>query len=343
MSEQKFINAVGNIRDEYLLEALPKGQRKKKAYIIISRVAAAMITLSLIGSLSINVFLPVHARGIPFIGSVFAYIQDNLDFAGIYSNYAFEVGDTVSDNGLTVTMSEAYCDGVNLYVSFIVESDEPFSSFTTGNYIKRQLNYYGETYIESKEGRKSLDDFGLAGLEGEFTDDFTFVGVEIFSLEGDTFPDEFVLYMKMNSISLLPENTNNKIVRGDWRFTPTVEVNTEDVVTYEINKEENGHTIDKVVVSPIMVTIYTSYPDIYYETTNYEVRTYTDGGDDEDISSQGIYDATSGITRIPRYRINKNMHIYVLDWSTLCKTGFERGTQAESKEHAIVWADVTID
>ena len=50
--------------------------------------------------------------------------------------------------------------------------------------IKSQLNYDGTMYIERSEGRKPLNDSGLTGLEGKFTDAFTFVGVKSFSLSG---------------------------------------------------------------------------------------------------------------------------------------------------------------
>ena len=93
-------------------------------------------------------------------------------------------GDKVTDNGITMTMSEAYCDGVYLYVSFVIERDTAFDTWTTDEYIKSQLNYDGTMYIESSEGRKPLNDSGLTGLEGKFTDAFTFVGVKSFSLSG---------------------------------------------------------------------------------------------------------------------------------------------------------------
>ena len=188
-----------------------------------------------------------------------------------------------------------------------------------------------------------MNDFGLTGLEGKFTDAFTFVGVKSFSLTGDVFPDKFMLDMEIKSVSLITGKAATEYVKGDWHFAPSIKINSEKVVTYEINKEVSGHSIDKVVVTPIYVTIYTSYPDIYGDTTSYEVRTYTDGHIDEDISSQGEYGRTSGITKIPRIRVNNGLHIYVVNGPTLGEDGLSCGTQKVSKEHAIVSADITID
>ena len=342
MNDHKFLNAVGNISDEYLLEALSYRERNKMVK-YFSKVAAAILAVMALTGFALNAFMPVFARSLPFVGNAFAFIQDRLHTGGAYSNYAFKIGDKVTDNGITMTMSEAYCDGVNLYVSFVIESETAFDTWTTDEYIKGQLNYNGTMYIESTEGLKSLNDFGLTGLEGKFTDAFTFVGVKSFSLTGDTFPDKFMLDMKINSVSLITGKADKEYVKGDWHFAPSINVNSGDVVTYEINKEANGHTIDKVVVTPIYVTIYTSYPDIYGDTTSYEVRAYTDGYADEDISSQGEYGRTSGITQIPRVRVNNDLHIYVVNGPTLGEDGLACGTQKISKEHAIVSADITID
>ena len=235
MNDHKFLNAVGNISDEYLLEALSYRERNKMVK-YFSKVAAAILAVMALTGFALNAFMPVFARSLPFVGNAFAFIQDRLHTGGAYSNYAFKIGDKVTDNGLTITMSEAYCDGVNLYVSFIVESETAFDTWTTDEYIKGQLNYNGTMYIESTEGLKSLNDFGLTGLEGKFTDAFTFVGVKSFSLTGDTFPDKFMLDMKINSVSLITGKADKEYVKGDWHFAPLINVNSGDVVTVLIMK-----------------------------------------------------------------------------------------------------------
>ena len=58
---------------------------------------------------------------------------------------------------------------------------------------------------------------------------------------------------------------------------------------------------------------------------------------------QGEYGRTSGITQIPRIRVNNDLHIYVVNGPTLGEDGLACGTQKVSKEHAIVSADITID
>lgn len=278
-----------------------------------------------------------------FLGSAFAFVQDNLDFAGIYSNYAFEIGDTAVDNGITVTLSEIYCDGISLYAGFVVESEKAFSEISPDNYKNGQLYYEGAAYISGESERMKLSDFGITGLEGQFYDEYTFVGIETFSLNGLAFPSEFEFEMKIDSIGLASDGMNVKTTNGKWIFSTLAKTNTDDVVIYEINEEVNGYTIDRIVVTPVMITVYTSYPDLYTGTTRYQVKVFSDLSLNEDISVQGRYDATTGITQIPRNRVDNVLYIYVFDRDQLCKTGKEMGTREEIEEHAIVWTEKFID
>lgn len=114
---------------------------------IISTTITICVACVLIVFVAINVCIPVYARTIPFFGSAFAFVQDKLDFAGLYSNYAFEVGDTAVDNGITVMLSEIYCDGTSLYAGFVVESENLFLKYLLmiigmGNYTMKVLPIY---------------------------------------------------------------------------------------------------------------------------------------------------------------------------------------------------------
>lgn len=310
---------------------------------ITIKIITACVTFVFIVYALINICMPVHARTIPFWGSAFAFVQDNLDFAGVYSNYAFEIGDTAVDNGITVTLSKVYCDGINLYAGFVVESEKAFFEKFSDNYKNGQLYYEGAAYISGESGRVKLSDQGIAGLEGQFCDEYTFVGMETFSLNGLAFPSEFEFEMKINLIGLEPGGMNVKTTDGKWIFSTLAKTNTDDVVVYEINEEVNGHTIDRMVVTPVMITVYTSYPDLYSGTLRYQVKVFSDLSPDEDVSVQGRYDATTGITQIPRNRVDNVLCIYVLDHDQLCKTGKEMGAREEVEEHAIVWTEKFID
>ena len=347
MNTKKFSEAMGEIDSKYIDRAINyqpiKRVKKNNMKKLTIRIMAVCASFVLVFFAVINIWMPVQARTIPFLGSAFAVVQDKLDFAGLYSNYAFEIGDTAVDNGITVTLSEIYCDGTNLYVGFAVESEKSFSEISPDDYGIGQLYYEGTAYISGEDGRMKLSEYGVAALEGQFYDEYTFVGIETFSLDDSNFPSEFAFEMKINSIGIKSDGMNVKTTNGKWKFSALAKSNTDDVVTYEINKEMNGHTIDRVVVTPVMITVYTSYPDLYSGTTRYMVNVFSDLSPDENITKQGRYGATVGIDQIPRNRVDNVLYIYVIDRDQLCKTGKEMGAREEIEEHAIVWAEIVID
>ena len=65
----------------------------------------------------IHVTNPAMAENIPIIGSVFTYIQDVIDFKGDYKEYATGTDERVQDHGITISMTEAYCDGAKFILS----------------------------------------------------------------------------------------------------------------------------------------------------------------------------------------------------------------------------------
>ena len=159
-------------------------RQKKRRRNIIIRTVAGVGFLFLVLAVSLNLFKPILARELPLVGGAFTYIQDKLTYAGLYDNYAYQVGETASHKGIDITLSEVYCDGTYLYVSFVVDGIDFKKDLEKGGYSKFQLQYEGYTYITADNKNLNLTAAGFsAGLEGEYIDENTFVGIDIFRLE----------------------------------------------------------------------------------------------------------------------------------------------------------------
>ena len=133
------------------------------------------------------------AENIPIIGGVFSYIQDVLDFQGEYEQYATSIDEKVRNHGITISMTEAYCDGENLFVSYRIESEKKFAEYSDYEIAKNQIGYEGIEKIKSNDKLYSLKERGTAGVDGKFVDENTFVGSQYFDLSGKEFPDQFQL------------------------------------------------------------------------------------------------------------------------------------------------------
>lgn len=342
--ESNIAKLLTEVDDIYVTETIPQKicdevyqRRNLHAF---SKIAVA--SLAIILSLLIGMANPVWAQNLPFIGKIFEFIQEKIDFSGIYSYYATEIGEATISNGVKITLSECYCDGLNLYIAYEIVSDKPFEEYTEKDYMKKQIDYSANLYI-SFEGKKiALDDTGVSGLEGEFVNKNTFIGVETLSLNGKAFPEKFDLNILINNIQLLlPYPDNEFEIHGTWEFEIPMESNTEDCQVLDVELEVEKHSIDRVVISPIMITVYSSYPDIYSGTVDYDLVAFSDIWEGN-AAIQGIYDATSGITRIPRYRVKSQLELYVIDSSTIDAIGIERYSRKEISEHAILYTKIDL-
>lgn len=337
--------AMNQLDDKYVLETLPKNMEANKYTFYLGlpkkvTYAAAAFAMFLILAVAVGVMNPVFAKSLPFVGSVFRYIQDEMDFAGLYSSYADEIGERAENNDISVYISEAYCDGSNLFLSYQIESEIPFSDYVGKEYVQSQMDYANVIKINDFPELK-LNDFGIRGLEGKFLDEYTFVGAETYSLGGMEFPDSFVLDISINSWILMLMDGSECSIPGNWKFSIPVEVNEEDINTIQVGISEQGHSIDKVVVSPVMITIFTSYPDVYGDSLNYEVLVFSDSSD-QDIAFAGVYDRTKGITRIPGSWVGDVIDIYVLDHSSHSSLGADGHSRENVEKYAIVHTQINL-
>lgn len=304
--------------------------RKKCAW---SAISCLVILVGII-----TVANPTMAENIPIIGSVFSYIQDVLDFQGEYEQYAASIEEKVRDHGITVSMTEAYCDGENLFISYRIESEKKYTEYNDYEIAKNQIGYEGIEKIKSDDKLYSLKEWGTAGVDGKFVDENTFVGSQYFDLSGEDFPDRFTLEIYIYNITLIAENAENKNVSiwGEWKFSIPIQVNPKDVTMYEVNEWNEGYSIDEVIVTPIITTIKTTHPDIYRDNFNYDVLVYGDENGTEELTMQGFYDETKGVFKVSTKDIATDLYIYVIDESRMSKKKTDTDFREDLEQRAIV-------
>ena len=173
-----------------------KKQRSKKHLFLKSlsglAAAAAMFSIVCIAN-------PALAEQIPILGHVFETIGETLGYSGDYGKYVTplqsetdwkEAGESelieaavVRENnafektvdGVTVTLSEVYCNGATLYVGVLFKSEDPFPESADIEVSgKRILDLdYANMVFSYNEGTEWYN----VNVEGEFLDDHLFAGV----------------------------------------------------------------------------------------------------------------------------------------------------------------------
>ena len=323
----RIVLALNDINEKYICENEPRkcfykdNGIKEICKIVVFIAAAFILTLSTL----LNVFMPVEARRFPLLGNAFSYIQDNLDFAGLYDKYAFKINQEVYDDGLSISLSEVYCDGINLFVSYEVSSDKSFYEYMDKSKIHEgQLNYYGESKISYYGQEENLNDLGLAGFEGDFIDEYTYVGAKTYTLSGKEFPTQFYFEIKITGVELLAEKKG-------------------DIKEYEVNAGNKGHSIDKIVVSPITVSIYSSFEEWADYGMGYTVLAFSDKSEEAIIEAVGTVSGNKSVSQISRRKVGDSVRVYIFNDDVLTRTGKERCEEDYIAENAVVTANIILN
>lgn len=266
---------------------------------------------------------PAAASKLPVVGNVFEEIEKNLYFPGNYSEYATSINETAYSNGIGITLSEILSDGQFLYVTYVVESDEPFEhlSYTVeergGEVVDVNQLILEEAYTTVDFKTDGLELVGISGLEGKFIDEHTFIGVEQYYLGVTEVPDEFMFKTK----KIIVENYANtaqeqdQTVWGTWAFNVPVKVNQALTKTIELDGiEENGASVQAISVTPFGVIVDATLPDS--DWSKYDVLVYDEAGNElrmsqlrylENQEVKGIYIAPPSQTSNLRVVIQKQI------------------------------------
>lgn len=169
--------------------------RKRRKVFFRSCTAAAAAAALFSGVCITN---PAFAAQIPLVGHVFEEIGQSLGFSGDFSKYAkpLEESETAANvektadnetgaasetkNGMTVTLSEVYCNDVALYVSMILQTEEPFPDTMLMDGRAPVIDALRGTLKFSYNDQELLLD---GPLDGKMVDDHTYAGVLRYNLK----------------------------------------------------------------------------------------------------------------------------------------------------------------
>lgn len=271
-----------------------KNNRYKKRRLI------ATIAASLVALITLGIANPALAAKIPIIGGVFEAIEKNIYFPGSYSQYSNSVNETTYSNDIEVTLSEILCDGQSLYVTYIIHNEEGFKYTSLGDSGKMDMNQLitEEAYNKVDFTDEELDNSGIAGLEGKFINENTFVGVEKYNLAllEEEIPDKFTFQTKINLIENygVSDSDTSYYKRGTWAFKVPVTVNKDLRKVLGLNGKDIES--DVVKIKSISITPFDMVIDVKYKTgiwSNYRCNIYDESGEillpsNSQISNNGV-------------------------------------------------------
>lgn len=263
--------------------------KKEKTKSIKKKRKVGTIVASLVAILTLGITNPALAAKIPVVGSVFEAIEKNLYFPGEYSQYATSVNEVAYSNGIGITLSDILCDGQSLYITYIVENEEPFKYTSLGESGLMDMNQLltNEAYNTVDFTDKELDNTGFSGLEGKFIDENTFIGVQQYHLStlGVKIPDEFIFQTKISVIQNYGVNDSDKDYTklGTWAFKVPVKVNRDLRRVVKIDNIENEVAkINSLSITPFDMIVDISYKEGLWN--EYRTNIYDENGEMLELS-----------------------------------------------------------
>ena len=233
--EQKIQDAYREIgQGNVTMKKLNNGnQKKRKAW---TAAAAAVAVIAVSGS----VFYanPVLAKNIPVIGDVFAKLQKNKEntpygekdktaYGKIADNSESvqNPGSEAENNGVTVTVSDAYCDGYEMYFTITAITDN--DQVNQKDYLLPEKSQ--QVYVNGEETG--------AELSLKKAEDGSFVGLGHISagwLADKTFKDQSTVDIKFTELYAKVENQpepatyveGENLITGQWNLEFTVDTDT---------------------------------------------------------------------------------------------------------------------
>ena len=248
----------------------------------IGKCVAAVVAAAVIGIAGLGYFNPVLAAKIPLIGKIFEKVEDDATYSGDYTDKKTvltnedSVGNldtsdyTVSDKGITLTASEAYCDGYSIFLTVNIESED--ADFThipehytgmnaadnrtsAGFYIRGTWSVDGSSpeWLENTFDGKVIDSHTFAGmLKINLAEKHTGSSELSLNVNGLGYDDDRMLDGEEISASHWTD--------GSWNIAIPFGINTTDAKTIEMGEKKGNITLEDVVVSPYQVIVHATTP-----------------------------------------------------------------------------------
>lgn len=252
-------------------------KKKKHWNYVMKGTAAAAVSLAAVGVFASN---PALAAKLPLIGHIFERVQDEQMYPGNFNEVAKPVaeGNVSESDGIKMTLSEIYSDSRALYVSAMIESEEPFpeevkeSNMLNGDNIGYRMYLDIEQEFDFMTPPDTYEPMEWPGeefewtpldLRGEYVDEHTYVGAirisfSEYPIAGFDIPDTFHWKLKVNNIDNM--FTYSKPV--SWEFETDVTIDKTEPAVIEVNDSApNGMTINSVTMTPYEVFVDTGYDE----------------------------------------------------------------------------------
>lgn len=241
--------------DSAIIKGIAKAKRNKLNKVMIAVASICICVVSVFGIIN-----PAIAENVPIVSNVFEYLNSKASDKSMYNGgnqfkYSESVNKSAEDNGIEITINEAYCDGINAFLSYTLKSKKVID--------KDCQNIYFLDVKTAIEGIDEENPMHNRNSEGELIDDHTYVGMMNFNLKDKAIAkidEDGYINTKINISELFKGGNildmglfNNNY--GNWDFELKISKDNINVKETYLGISQNGITLNKIVTTPASTVI----------------------------------------------------------------------------------------
>lgn len=255
-----------------------KREKRRKKIIKNTAVSFGLVCTILLG---ISVTHPALAEKIPFLGNVMNILKsdkavsEKMSFIkGISNKNEKPINEKAISNNIGITVQEAYCDGSNIFISYIIESENSKLNKSDSVYLNKSI---GDGDIKASFSDEQLSEVDLATKK---IDENTYAVLQYIDLvpliqKGINIEDTFDLKINISDLSIWDE-TGLKYIKGHWNYKLAMKKDDSRNVKFEPNLENNNAVLKKVVLTPGTTEVEVDIPKEFGESAY--ILAYDDKG-----------------------------------------------------------------
>lgn len=240
----------------------------KKRFPAWAKAAAAAVCVVFAGSV-VLVSNPTLAKDLPLIGNIFDEMvkardaepygyKDTTAYQNIKEN-AQQIQTeqmTAVDQGIKLEVTDAYCDGYDLYFTLGVQDEEGVLGTADGIQLGRAYE------TESLKNRRSFEVIKINGtyiganMNIKDIGDGTYVGVihiDKSSLPEKSFAEKFFVELDVDMVESADYGDTSKApkaVAGEWNLSFEVAKDESKNQVFDVQAEDQGFAVEKIVQTP---------------------------------------------------------------------------------------------
>lgn len=194
---------LNDLEKKKIKKRVLKNVKSKKTKGKLFKIAGASVIICL----GLGLGIPVVAKNVPAVNSIFEQINKKRGNNAEYLKYAENVSKSTTDKGITLTVNEALADDSHLLISYTLKSNNEVKKLIEDS--NRPYFYLGN-YIKINGKREHFS----GGGSGEYKDENTFIGVCELDIREKHFSQKFNVSLDINDIYG---------VNGSWKLSFNVD------------------------------------------------------------------------------------------------------------------------